>query len=126
MIRVRSEGRYFLPGLNIPAAILVTRGEDEALTMGAEIISEPGNDVALAGGQSFQSRARNFFGGLGFAHKLFLAGNSVEFGFGRPRAKRTHANSVLFHLFGETSRKSNQTLLWRHTSKCKERLERSG
>jgi len=55
---------------------------DEAFTVGAEIISEAGNDVALARREGFQTGVRYFFSGLRFANKLILSRDDVKFGFG--------------------------------------------
>ena len=49
--------------------------------MGAEIISETGDDITFSGGQSLQSGTRNFFSGLHSTLELFLAGHDVKFGF---------------------------------------------
>ncbi len=74
---------------------------DEAFAVSAKVISEAGDDVAFAGGQSFQPCARDFFRGLGMALEFLLAGNNVEFGLRRARAKRADTDPVGFHLFGK-------------------------
>ncbi len=76
----------------------------KAFTVSAEIISEAGDNVALAGGQSFQAGMRDFFGGLGVMFEFFLTGNSVEFRLRRAWTKSAHTDSVGFHLFGEAFR----------------------
>src|SRR6266849_4222615 len=92
----------FLPGLeHAPGHFSDEAARDEAFAVGAEIISESGNDVTFAGGQSFQPGVRNFFGGLGVSKELFLAGHGMEFGFRGPWAKSAHADTIWFHLFGK-------------------------
>ena len=70
--------------------------------MSAEIISEAGDDVTLAGSQGFQSCMRDFFCCLDTALEFFLLGNSVKFGLRRAWAKSAHADSIWFHLFGQS------------------------
>src|SRR6266481_772860 len=68
----------FLPGLeHAPGHFSDEAARDEAFAVGAEIISESGNDVTFAGGQSFQPGMRNFFGGLGVSKEFFLAGHGM-------------------------------------------------
>src|SRR5712664_3235029 len=102
VIASAGRGSLFLPGLEHSTGDPgYEAAGDEALAVGAEVISEAGNHITFAGGQRFQSRARDFFRGLGVSKEFFLAGHGMEFGLRGARAKSAHADSIWFHFFGE-------------------------
>src|SRR6267378_5486458 len=98
-------GSLFLLGLEHSAGNSGDKAAgDQAFAVSAEIISKAGDDVTFAGGQGFQPGMRDFFCSLGIALKFLLAGNGVEFGLRRARAKSAHADSMWFHLFRQALR----------------------
>jgi hypothetical protein len=76
---------------------------DEALGMGAQVVADPGDHVALPGGQSLQAGSGHFFRGLLIlADEALLASYFVKFGNCRARAQRADANTVWFQFFRES------------------------
>src|SRR6266403_2817171 len=96
-----SVGSFFLGLEHVACDFCDEAAGNKAFAESAEIISEAGDNIALAGSEGSQSGVCHFFGGFGIALEFFLTRNGVEFGFGRAWAKSTDADSVGFHLFGK-------------------------
>src|SRR5882724_1552152 len=96
-----SVGSFFLGLEHVACDFCDEAAGNKAFAVSAEIISEAGDNIALAGSEGSQSGVGHFFGGFGIALEFFLTRNGVEFGFGRAWAKSADADSVGFHLFGK-------------------------
>ena len=74
--------------------------------MCAEIIAQPGDDVALPSRQRLQPGPRHLVRRLLIVRgELLLIRNRMKLRFRRSRAQRTNANPVRLHFFRQTLRK---------------------
>ena len=63
----------------------------------AQIIREPGDDVALSGGESPQPGSRDLFRALRSANEFLLPRDGMKLGFRRAGAKGANADAVRLH-----------------------------
>src|SRR5256884_7708598 len=69
----------------------------------AQIIPEPGDDVAFSGGESPQPGSRDLLRGLRSMNKFLLPRDGMKLGLGRAGAKCANADAVRLHFLGHPS-----------------------
>jgi len=67
----------------------------------AQIIPEPGDDVAFSGGESPQPGSRDLLRGLRSMNKFLLPRDGMKLGLGRAGAKCANADAVRLHFLGQ-------------------------